>query len=149
MKTKSNKYKIRNLPENYPVIQSIKTKPVFAMFVFLLIGGIMVFSTNYKLIGAVFAVIGGYTLFVEKNKVSVEFSNDFMVVYLEDNEEECFLIYYNDIETYNYRARMYQTDYIQIITKDKKMFEFKCLDRRRMKKYVKEFVFKNIENDKK
>ena len=89
MKTKSNKYKRRNLPENYSVIHTIKTKPVFAMFVFLIIGGIMVFSTNYKLIGAVFAIIGGHTLFIAKDKVSVEFSNDFMVVYLEDNEEEC------------------------------------------------------------
>lgn len=149
MKTKSNKYKRRNLPENYSVIHAIKTKPVFAMFVFLLIGGIMVFSTNYKLIGAVFAIIGGHTLFIAKDKVSVEFSNDFMVVYLEDNEEECFLIYYNEVESYNYCARMYQTDYIQIITKDRKMFEFKCLDRRKMKKYLKEHLMVKTENDKK
>ena len=72
-----------------------------------------------------------------------------MVVYLEDSEEDCFLIYYNDVESYNYCARMYQTDYIQIITKDRKMFEFKCLDRRKMKKYLKEHLFVKTENDKK
>ena len=147
MKSRSNRYKVRNLPENYPVNNVIKSKPIFAMIVFLLIGGIMVFSTNYKLIGAVFALIGGHTLFIAKNNVSVEFSNDFMVVYLEDNEEDCFLIYYNDVESYNYCARMYQTDYIQIITKDRKMFEFLSLDRRKMKKYLKAYLSK--ENDKK
>lgn len=149
MKTRSNRYKKRNLPENYSVIDVIKIKPIFAMFVFLLIGSIMVFSTNYKLIGGVFALIGGYTLFFAENKVSVEFSNDFMVVYLEDQEEECFLIYYDEVESYRYRARMYQTDYVQIITKDRKMFEFKSLDRRRMKKFLKTHLFKNTENDKK
>lgn len=149
MKTRSNRYKKRNLPENYPVKNVIKVKPIFAMLVFILIGGIMTFSTNYKLIGAVFAVIGGYTLFFTENKVSVEFSNDFMVVYLEENEDECFLIYYNEIESYQYKAKMYQTDLVQIITKDRKMFEFKSLDRRKMKKYLKEYLFKKTENDKK
>ena len=147
MKTRSNRYKRRNLPENYPVENVIKVKPIFAMSVFLVIGGIMVFSTNYKLIGAVFALIGGHTLFFTENKVSIEFSKDFMVVYPSDQEEDCYLIYYNDIENYSYVARMYQTDYIQIITKDRKMFEFKSLDRRRIKKYLKQYLSK--ENDKK
>lgn len=147
MKTRSNRYKRRNLPENYQVIGAIKSKPIFAMWTFLIIGGIMVFSTNYKLIGAVFAIIGGHTLFFTENKVSAEFSNDFMVVYPSDQEEECFLIYYNEVETYKYVARLYQTDYVQIITKDRKMFEFKSLDRRKMKKFLKLYLSK--ENDKK
>lgn len=149
MKTRSNRYKKRNLPENYPVNNVIKVKPIFAMFVFLLIGSIMIFSTNYKLIGAVFALIGGYTLFFAENKVSVEFSNDFMVVHLDEQVEECFLIYYNEVESYNYRAKMYQTDHVQIITKDRKMFEFKSLDRNKMKKYLKKYLVKKTENDKK
>ncbi len=147
MKTRSNRYKVRNLPENYPVKDVIKNKPVFAMFVFMLIGGVMIFSTKYALIGAVFALVGGYTLFFAENKVSVEFSQDFMVVYLAEQEEECFLIYYNEIESYKYCAKMYQTDEVQIITKDRKMFEFKSLDRRKMKKFLKAYLTK--ENDKK
>ena len=147
MKSRSNRYKVRNLPENYPVNNVIKSKPIFAMIVFLLIGGIMVFSTNYKLIGAVFALIGGYTLFFAEDKISVEFSKDFMVVYLTEQVEECLVIYYNEVEAYKYCAKMYQTDYVQIITKDRKMFEFLSLDRRKMKKYLKAYLSK--ENDKK
>lgn len=149
MKEKSNRYKCRNLPTNYPVNATIKSKPIFAMWVFLVIGVLMMFSTNYKYIGVVFALLGGYTLFFTKNNVSIEFSNDFMVVYLDDQSEECFLIYYNEVEGYRYIARMYQTDYVQVITKNKRMFEFKSLDRRRLRKNLQKYLDKKTGNDKK
>lgn len=148
MKVKSNRYKCRNLPTHYSVNQVIKAKPVFAMLVFFVIGFVMLFHKNYWYMGAFFCAIGGYTLFFTKNNVAVEFSDDFMVVYLDDKSDECYLIYYDEVDKFQYQAKMYETDIVRIFMKNKKIFEFKSLDRRRLKKNLNKYLLKT-ESDRK
>lgn len=142
MVIKSNRYKCKNMPTDHKVNHVIKSKPVFAMSFIFFTGIIMSLSGEYLLIGAALAVMSGYTLFFTKNKVSIEFTDNYMIVYLNDQTEEGYLIYYNEVENYRYVPKMYQTDEVEILLINKKLISFKSLDRRRLRKYLKKYLEK-------
>ena len=148
MKIKSNRYKCRNLPANYVVTAKIKSKPVVTLGFIAGVGVILLFQDSYFFIGVLLLLFSGYSLFFSKNQTTVEFSDDFVVFYLDDHADECYMIYYNDIEDYEYIRRLFDTDVVRIRLKDHKLLEFKSLDKYKVQKNFEKYVhIEKIEDD--
>lgn len=148
MKVKSNRYKCRNLPANYEVNAKIKSKPVITLAFIACVGVILLFEGSYFFVGVLLLFFSGYSIFFSKNQTTVEFSNDFMIFYLDDRSEECYLIYYNDIEDYEYKRKLFDTDVVRIKLKNHKLLEFKSLDKYKVQKNFEKYVhLKKIEDD--
>ena len=137
MKIKSNRFKCRNLPANYVVDARIKSKPIISMCFVAVTGFILLFQDSYFFMGVLLLFFSGYSLLFSKNQTTVEFSDDFVVFYLDDHHGECYLIYYTDIENYEYQRKLFDTDVVKIKLKNQKILEFKSLDRRKIQKNFK------------
>ena len=147
MKIKSNRFKCRNLPANYEVNARVKSKPVLTMCFIAVAGLILIFQNSYFFMGVLLLFFGMYSLLFSKNQTTVEFSDDFVIFYLDDHGGECYLIYYADIESYEYQRKLFDTDIVRIKLKNQKILEFKSLDRRKITKNLEKHVAHKIEDD--
>lgn len=147
MKVKSNRFKCRNLPKNYEVRTQIKSKPVFMLIVGIIVGCFLLLQKTSFFVGIFLIGMGIFGLLSTKNPTTVEFSNQFMVFYLDDRHEDCYLIYYDDIDHYDYKRKIFDTDVVSITLKNRKVLEFKSLDRHKILKYLDKNVRVEIEDD--
>lgn len=147
MKVKSNRFKCRNLPKNYEVSTQIKSKPVVMLTVGIVVGCFLLIQKTSFFVGIFLIGMGIFGLVSTKNPITVEFSNQFMVCYLDDHQEDCYLIYYDDIDHYDYKRKIFDTDVVRITLKNRKVFEFKSLDRHKILKNLNKKINVEIEDD--
>lgn len=147
-KIKSNHLKCRNLPYDYEVEDRIDSKPVIGLAILAIVG----FST----LGSKFFVLGSACIFISfygfinmKNNPLVVFSDEFVIFYLDDHKEDCYLIYWNEILDYHYIHKAFEPDWIEITLINGKKVQFKSLSRpvimRNFKKHV--VIQKQLDND--
>lgn len=134
MKVKSNRFKCRNLPKNYDVNVQIKSKPVTMLVLGIIMGCMILLQQKYFFVGIFLIGMGIFGLIFSKNPTTCEFSNQFVVFYLDDHEEDCYMIYYDDVDHYEYKKKIFDTDTIKITLKNHKVLEFKSLDRKKILK---------------
>ena len=139
MDIRSKKLKTRNLPEPREAIDQINAKPYVFIALFLFIGLYMFFMTSY-LWGVFMIAIFLYYLVFVKNKILTEFYEDYIVFYNDKDEEECYIVFYNEIKSWSYEVGRFATDTVQITFKDGKRIAFDCLSKRKMKRYLNEHV---------
>lgn len=140
MKIKSNRFKCRNLPAEYKVRATIKSKPIVTMGLIAVIGVILLFQNAYFFVGVLLLFFSCYSLFFSKNMTTIEFSDEFVIFYLDDHLDECYMVYYDDIENYEYKRKLFDTDILKIRLKNQKILEFKSLDKMKVQKNMHKYV---------
>lgn len=146
-KIKSNHLKCRNLPYDYEIIDRIDSKPVIGLAT-LAIVGFSALSSQYFMLGAVIVFFSFYGLINMKNNTLVVFTDAFVIFYLDDKKEDCYLIYWDEILDYRYITKPFETDMIEITLIDGKKVQFKSLSRPILMRNFKKYVRRNeLDND--
>ena len=102
---KSKILKVKNVPHDN-ILATLRTKPI-SLFVVMLIIGFVFLAINQitQAIGALLCLFALYGLFMVNDRMIIEFTDEFMIVYDESNKEDCKLLYYDEILSWDYITR--------------------------------------------
>lgn len=139
MNVKSKTLKIRNLPQNEKRLACINSKPYLFIVIFLLIGCYALWK-EYYIIGTIIVAIFLFNLFCIPNKVVTEFYESYAVYYYEQEKDECFILFWEDIASWIYYPKINDLDMIEIELKNGAGICFKCLSKQKTLQYFQKFV---------
>ena len=94
--------KVHNLPYDRKIEQTLDAKPYTLFFILAIIGLIISFTKNGTIIGISLAVLSILALLFLPKRLLIEFSENYLVVYNRASHDECLMIYYEDIVSWNY-----------------------------------------------
>lgn len=134
MNVKSKVLKIRNLPADGKKIDQINAKPYLVIIVFLLIGISLLFTRVY-LIGIVITFLFLYYLLFVKDVVLIEFYETYAVFYLNNDRDECFLLFWEDVAKWTITSSRNDLDVLNIELRNHQCIALKCLSRKKVEKY--------------
>lgn len=113
---KSKELKNYNLPDNRVFNESIEAKPT-PLLLMLIIAGVILLVTKYYVYGLTIFLFGlACLLFLPKRRL-IEFYDEHMIVYNKARKDECNIIYYDDIKTWEYKTRV-SSDVLLLNMKD-------------------------------
>ena len=139
MRVRSKILKIRNLPKTGEKRGEIKTKPYGLLLTFLVIGIALLF-TSYYVFGIVLVGIFLYYLLFIKNTLLVEFFDTYAVFYLNNGKDECYVLFWNDVKDWQLEKAKRDMDILNIVLKDDTTIALKCLGRKKICKYFKQYA---------
>lgn len=139
MNVKSKTLKIRNLPKDEKRLACINSKPYLFIVLFLTIGFYALWK-QYYIVGTIIVAIFLFNLFCIPNKVVTEFFEDYAVYYYEQEKDECFILFWEDIATWTYFSRMNDLDMIEVELKNGAGICFKCLSKQVTLQYFQKFA---------
>ncbi len=145
-KIRSNHLKCRNLPYDYEVVDQIDSKPVIGLAALAIIG-FFTLGSQYFMIGAVLIFMSFYGFINMKNDTLVVFTDSFVIFYLDNHKEDCYLIYWDEIMDYRYINKPFETDLIEITLINGKKIQFKSVSKPILMRNFKKHVKKRIEID--
>lgn len=131
---KSKRLLCRNLPKSREVEAKCNSKPVLGLCMFFIIGALLCL-TSYWVFGVLIAVLSLLGLFFIKNQVMTEFNKEYVVFYKEGDLEECYLLYWEDIDRWKYQNGKGGLDFIQILLKNGELQTHKIFSKGKMMKY--------------
>ena len=137
---KSQKIRVRNLPETRRVIHKVQVKPTVILSILLFVGLLMMFMKPYLLVaGLTMVLLALFCQFVMPDRVLCEFCDDYMVLYNDHDRTRCNMIYYDEIVAWRYeRHRSADQLVIQMIddtTQVQEMYSKNTI-RRQMETYA-------------
>ena len=92
---KSKVLKIRNLPQEMQVLNEVKVKPIGSLLALMLVSGVFIISgSSIAIVGVVLLAISSYALIVMPDRILMQFTDEFLVLYNRKNRDECMLIYW-------------------------------------------------------
>lgn len=127
---KSKALKTDNLPEDREIEYRINAKPFILLGLIIVFGTGMMFYPSFVYIGAAVVAIGLFALLFLPSRVLLEFSNDYVVVYHRVNQNECELIYYDEIVSYQY-VRNPLSDYLVFELENGETIRVSCFGKTR------------------
>lgn len=140
MDVRSKILKIRNLPQGDKRIGSINAKP-YAFFVVVLLTGILSVMKEHYLFGSIFIIVSLYNLCFTQNEKLAEFYADYAVFYhINDHKDECFLLFWEDVEGWQCMRRHSGYDMIEITMHNQKSVSLRCVDKHKIDRYLKRFT---------
>jgi len=99
--------KVETIENSLQPAVKIYLKPKFAIYLFLIIG-IMIIILTHNLLGilagAFFCVLSFYNIFMVKDQVILKMYDDYIILYDAYDQTMCYKIFYDDIETYTAQA---------------------------------------------
>jgi len=140
---KSKALKTDNLPEDRAIEYRINAKPFILLGLIIVFGTGMMFYPSFVYIGAAVVAIGLFALLFLPSRVLLEFSNDYVVVYHRVNQNECELIYYDEIVSYQY-VRNPLSDYLVFELENGETIRVSCFGKTRI-----EMILNRYAKDKK
>ncbi len=81
-----------------------------------------------------------FNLFCIPNKVVTEFYEEYAVYYYEQEKDECFILFWEDIASWIYYPKMNDLDLIEIELKNHARICFKCLSKHKTMQYFQMFA---------
>ncbi|MEG0423542.1 MAG: hypothetical protein RSA96_01635 [Erysipelotrichaceae bacterium] len=141
MEMKSKNLKVRNLPQDKEPVDKINSKPYAFIVVFLLMGTYMII-TKYYFLGILIVAVFLYNLFFIKNRVNTEFYDDYVVFYNENDKEECFILFYDEIREWKYIRGRFDVDTLEVTFRDGKRIKFKSLSKGKMLKHFRDHAYR-------
>ncbi|MEG0345942.1 MAG: hypothetical protein RR435_06675 [Erysipelotrichaceae bacterium] len=132
---KSKHLKIRNIPKEKVKLASIGSKPYLVLSILLIIS-IMTLTTRFRLFGLILTIFFIYCIVFLKDNSTVEFYNNFVIFYDENSAEDCYLIFYHEIDSWYYKKNLSDLDVVYFILNDGSKLEFKSLSESKMKKHL-------------
>lgn len=136
---RSKVLKIRNLPVDGKKIGQIKAKPYGFIVLFLLTGIAMLFTAFY-VVGIIIAGVFTYYLLFVKDILLVEFFETHAVFYLNNGKDECFLLFWDDIDHWEIISSRRDFDVLNIILKNQQTIALKCLGRKKIVRYFEAYA---------
>lgn len=134
MNVKSKILKIRNLPTDGKKIDQINAKP-YLFIIVCLIAGISLMCTNLYLIGIIITFMFLYYLLFVKDVVLIEFYDQYAVFYLNNGKDECFLLFWEDVQRWSITSNRNDLDLLNIVLRNNECIALKCLSRKKVEKY--------------
>ena len=131
--------KIRNLPVDGKKLGQIKAKPYGFILLFLLLGIAMTF-TRFYIFGFIIAAVFLFYLVGVKDMLLVEFYDRYAVFYLNNGLDECFLLFWDDIEHWEIVSSRRDLDVLNITLKNHQTISLKCLGKKKIERYFHQCV---------
>lgn len=138
---KSQKILVRNLPsDGSRKRKSISVKPVALLYTMLVVGFILLFfGKNTSVVGAVLLLLSCFCLPVLPDRTLIEFSNDYLVLHNQHDRQECMIIYYEDIVSWQYEWHS-NYDVLSICLVDGSTESQEMFSKWRVQKYLNEYA---------
>jgi len=130
--------RISNIP-NDKVIYEVKSKPVLSFFVSCAIGIALLF-TRFWMFGVFFLLISLYALFFLPNHVMMKFTERFLVSFTEKNNQECTIIYWNEIVKWTYIVTRQTTDFIYVELNDGDRMNLPVMPQQKVQKLLRKYA---------
>lgn len=144
---RSKRLKTRNLPSSRIIETKIDTKPYIGLIVVLMIA-IACIMTDFWIFGLLLSLLCIAALIFVKNQCITELNEEFAVFYREGDPEECTVVYWDEIEDWNYVYAKVGLDYIKILMKNGEVLMFKSFSKNKLLKYFNRYAPKKaIEED--
>lgn len=100
---KSKTLKIRNIPKEPPIIATVRVKPTSQLIVLTFIGAIFfMFSEMLSYFGLVIICVCSFCLLVMPDRKLIEFTHDFIIIYNCKDRDDCNILFWEDILTWQY-----------------------------------------------
>lgn len=101
---KSQRILIRNLPDAVLAPRKvISVKPIAALYGMLGLGFVFLFINRpFALAAITMILVSTFSLIVLPDRILCEFSNTWMALYNQHNKQECMMVYYEDIVSWQY-----------------------------------------------
>ena len=117
MLMKSKELKNYNLPENRAYNDAIEAKPMILLLFIMGIGFIMMLLKEY-VVGISLFLFGAACLIFLPNRRIMEFYDDYMILYNKARKDECNIVYYDDVKSWEYKTRVSMDELIIILNDD-------------------------------
>lgn len=145
MNVRSKILKIRNLPVDGKKDGQIKAKPYGLILLFLCIG-LALLCTQLYFIGIVVVGIFLYYLVFVKDMTLVEFYDTFAVFYLNNGKDECFLLFWEDLDHWEMVSSKKDLDVLNVVLKNNQTVSLKCLGKKKIIRNFKKHASTTKEN---
>lgn len=100
------------------MLHRVQLKPTVFLALMVMTGMIFVAAKPYLILGGIMMVmLGAFCLFVMPDGVLCEFTRDYLVLYNRRRSQDCMLIYWEDIVSWQYEWHA-NTDYLIIMLVD-------------------------------
>ena len=100
---KTQRIRIRNIPEDRSVTHRVRVKPVILLIAMLLLGIFMFFMKPYLMMASLTMILLAlFSLFVMPDRILCEFTDKYMILYNEHDRVHCWMIWYEDIVSWQY-----------------------------------------------
>lgn len=136
---KSKKLNIKNVPKGNNAVSKIYLRPN-TLFQFLLFFSIVLILRDNTIVGLGLIGFSCYNLLFTKNKYVVEFYETYVLFHLENFDDEVYLLFYNEIESWSYINNNKGIDQIKVRLQGGKELAFNSYERRKMKKYMERYT---------
>ena len=145
MNVKSKILKIRNIPKNGKKIAEIKAKPYGMILLFLCLG-LALLCTRFYFLGIIISAVFMYYLVFVKDILLVEFYEEFAVFYLNNGNDECFLLFWEDIYHWDITSSRRDLDVLNIMLKNNQTYALKCLGKKKIMRYFERYATQGKED---
>ena len=137
---KSKVLKIRNLPSDMQVLNEIKVKPIGSLLFLVAVAGIFIISgSSIAIVGVVLLAVSAYALLVMPDRLLMQFTSDYLVLYNRKNRDECMLIWWDEIVAWQYQKHNNEdTLWLELI--DGHVESIECFNRGRVVSYFKVYA---------
>ena len=103
---KSQTIKVRNLPATDVLPYTVHVKPTAALAVMGLAGVALLFTkTAAGGAGVILILVSIFSLLMLPDRFLIQFTPDYMILYNHRNMDECTIVYWDDIVTWQYEYR--------------------------------------------
>ena len=136
MNVRSKQLKIRNLPQDEKKKDCVSTKPYLWFLCTLIVGISLIFFFHLYLIGGLLVSVSLYYLIFIKNEILVDFYDTFAVFYhVSPFSDDCFLLYWDDVESWHFRSRTYDYEELMVRLKNGKEISLRCACKHKMQRF--------------
>lgn len=103
---KSQKIRVRNLPENITRSRaSVHVKPTGILFLLLCIGAMIILLLQELFIyGVAMIMLAIFALTILPDRILITFADDYLVLYNQQDRSICVLLYYDEIVNWQYEV---------------------------------------------
>ena len=114
---KSKELKVYNLPHDEQPVMIIDAKPYNLLIGFVVVGILLILFKISNMYGVATIIVGMCSIFFLPRTILIEFYNSYLVLYNMASKNDCCLIYYEDVVSYEYKRGSLK-DYLYIELKD-------------------------------
>lgn len=139
MNVKSKILKIRNLPCDGTKLETISSKP-YVFICFLLLMGIVLLCSDYYLFGCVITIFAAFYLFFVKNIKLIEFYDRYAFFYTNNGKDECFVLFWEDVEKWEIIKGKSALDTLTITLKNHQSVTISCVSSKKIEKYFQKYT---------
>lgn len=100
---RSQNIKIRNIPILPPVMKTVHVKPAVALMFVFIIGCWSIFrNANSVILGVAIMIVAMFAILFLPDRILVQFTSDYLILYNCHSRDECMLVYWDEIVSWQY-----------------------------------------------